>query len=127
MKSVYKLQKNEISQRKQRKDNNPLGIGLNLGANLMNMANPMNLNLNLNNIFGSDEEQKSDTEDEEQIDDGIVDDVQMYTNPLMRGFIKLENELQSTILIREESGSNQLEIKIKLTLCNIMDRFLDMR
>ncbi|CAD8132784.1 unnamed protein product [Paramecium pentaurelia] len=121
MRSVYKQQKNEINQRKQRKDNNPL----NLGANLINMANPMNLNLN--NIFGSDEEQKSDTEDEEQIDDGIVDDVQMYTNPLMRGFIKLENELQSTILIREESGSNQLEIKIKLTLCNIMDRFLDMR
>ncbi|CAD8103545.1 unnamed protein product [Paramecium sonneborni] len=125
MRSVYKQQKNEINQRKQRKDNNPLGIGLNLGANLINMANPMNLNLN--NIFGSDDEQKSDTEDEEQIDDGIVDDVQMYTNPLMRGFIKLENELQSTILIREETGSNQLEIKIKLTLCDIMDRFLDMR
>lgn len=30
----------------------------------------------------------------------------MYTNPLMRGFIKLENELQSTTMNREESGSN---------------------
>ena len=71
----------------------------------MNMANPMNLNLGLN-LFGSDDEQKSDSEDEEQVDEGIVDDVQMYTNPLMRGFIKLENELQSTTINVEDSGSN---------------------
>jgi inositol 1,4,5-triphosphate receptor type 1/inositol 1,4,5-triphosphate receptor type 3 len=51
----------------------------------------------------------------------------MYTNPLMRGFIKLENELQSTTINVEDNGSNQLEIKIKLTLCDIMDRFLNMR
>ncbi|CAD8068825.1 unnamed protein product [Paramecium sonneborni] len=124
MRCVYKVQKQEITQRKQRKEVNPLGIGLNLGANLISMANPMNLNLN---IFGSDEEQKSESEDEEQMDEGIVDDVQMYTNPLMRGFIKLENELQNSLSTREETGSNQLEIKIKLTLCDIMDRFLDMR
>ncbi|CAD8059333.1 unnamed protein product [Paramecium primaurelia] len=126
MKSVYKVQKSEITQRKQRKEVNPLGIGLNLGANLMSMANPMNLGLNLN-LFGSDEEQKSESDDDEQIDEGIVDDVQMYTNPLMRGFIKLENELQNALVTREETGSSQLEIKIKLTLCDVMDRFLDMR
>lgn len=43
----------------------------------------------------------------------------------MRGFIKLENQLIG--IIHEEKTSNQLEIKIKLALCDIIDRFLDMR
>lgn len=43
----------------------------------------------------------------------------------MRGFIKLENSLIR--IVHEEKSSNQLEIQIKLVLCDMIDRFLDMR
>lgn len=49
----------------------------------------------------------------------------MYTNPLMRGLIWLNNKLDGTNL--EESGFGAIEIKLKLKICDILDHFLDKR
>lgn len=54
-----------------------------------------------------------------------VDDNQLFSNPVMRGFIRLNNQLGA--LTYEDSKLMQTEISIKLKICEIIHRFLDER
>jgi inositol 1,4,5-triphosphate receptor type 1/inositol 1,4,5-triphosphate receptor type 3 len=54
-----------------------------------------------------------------------VDDVKMYSNPLMKCFIKMNNQLEA--LTHEDSNTDNSELKLKLTICDIFEYFLDMR
>lgn len=49
----------------------------------------------------------------------------MYSNPLMKCFIKLNNSLEA--LTHEESNSENIEIHMKLNICDIFEYHLDMR
>lgn len=49
----------------------------------------------------------------------------MYTNPLMRGLIWLNNKLDGSNL--DEKGIGAIEIQLKLKICDILDYFLDKR
>ena len=68
------------------------------------------------------EEDDEDDDDEEGVQ---VDDAQLYTNPLMRGFIKFYNLLEN--VKEDDSGMALTEIQLKLKLCDMIDHFLDMR
>ena len=49
----------------------------------------------------------------------------MYTNPLMRGFIFLNNKLDSAN--NEDFNMHPIEVGLKLKICDILDHFLDRR
>ena len=54
-----------------------------------------------------------------------MDDNHIWKNPIMRGYIKLNNQLES--LTYEDAHLLESEITIKLKICEVLDYFLDQR
>ncbi|KAL4438400.1 hypothetical protein ABPG74_009439 [Tetrahymena malaccensis] len=54
-----------------------------------------------------------------------VDDNMLFNNPIMKGFVKLNNLIET--IMYADSESIQLENKIKQKICEILDKFLSFR
>lgn len=54
-----------------------------------------------------------------------IDDNSLFRNPIMRGFIRLNNTLEN--MSYQDETRLKLEIDIKLKICDIFQRILDQR
>ncbi|EAR98945.2 MIR domain protein (macronuclear) [Tetrahymena thermophila SB210] len=82
------------------------------------------------NIFDDDENDENEEEEDENIDEinkasSKIDENQLYHNPLIRSYLKMNSLLESQI--QSEEDGTQLEINIKLQICDLFDKLLDMR
>ncbi|EGR30674.1 MIR domain protein [Ichthyophthirius multifiliis] len=100
---------------------------------LMNMKINVNINLNKDmfNIFQENDEEISE-QDESNLQYGIlnsnqckIDENLLYNNPLMRGFLKINSSLHSLGI--DDNDKLNMDIKIKLQICDIFEQFLNMR
>lgn len=83
----------------------------------------------MGNLMGmgkkGEEEEDADEGNDKQFEINTLDDPQIFNNPIMRGFISLNNKLES--LDFEDSFKKQTEIDIKLHICEVIDHLLDLR
>jgi inositol 1,4,5-triphosphate receptor type 1/inositol 1,4,5-triphosphate receptor type 3 len=98
-------------------------VNLNPLEMIKKLSSMMGKLTNVLNITNTEEEEEDDDEDDQF--DSQIDDAQMYTNPLMRGFIFLNNKLENAN--NEDSNLSPIEIELKLKICDILDHFLNMR
>lgn len=54
-----------------------------------------------------------------------LDDNMLFNNPIMKGFVKLNNLMET--IMQADNESIQLENKIKMKICEILDRLLCLR
>lgn len=83
------------------------------------------------NIFADDDADDDDNDEEDADNEEInkasskINENQLFHNPLMRGYLKMNCLLERQIST-EEDGT-QLEINIKLQICDLFEKMLDMR
>lgn len=54
-----------------------------------------------------------------------IDDNMLFNNPIMKGFVKLNNLIET--IMYADNESIEIENKIKVKICEILDRFLCFR
>ncbi|KRW98864.1 MIR motif [Pseudocohnilembus persalinus] len=72
-----------------------------------------------------EKDQKDLNNDTFKIDKADMMDPEMFKNPFMRGFIKLNNQLED--IVHEDSYQIQTELEIKKTICKMLSNFIDQR
>ena len=91
---------------------NMIGGGLNFMGNLIIQQQA--------SLMSDDDENNKNYELERQ-----VKDADFYHNPLVKGFIKLNNQLES--FVRDQVKMSNAEIQIKTNILEILDLFLNFR
>lgn len=120
---IISTQEKEMEGRKERKKEKKdmLSLGVMKNMNPFAMMKKM-----VNFVKQETEEEEEEAEENEDEDfDNKLDDAQVYTNPLIRGYIKLNNQLEE--LCHEDFQQNPLETQLKLKICDILDFFLNLR
>lgn len=82
--------------------------------------------LSLSIPFGLGGKKTVEEEGEEGKSDGqVMNEQHLYSNSVMRGYLKFMNGLQSYNYM--DPGVVENEMKVKLQICEILERYLDMR
>lgn len=117
--ALYKTDKDNQMERKKKKNAGPIGFsGMSKGfSSITSFISKA--------AIGSNDEEEEDEEHQDIQLGADVNETSLFYNPIMRGFVKLNNTLEDVNY--EDSYKIKAEISIKTTVCEVIAYLLDLR